>query len=192
MMKRTLHTAIWPLLLFAASAAMSESIFPELQVAVDRDNAVYHLNASFTTTLSKCAAYHYLTDYEAAANLPGVIESIVTRESANTVRVRRTADERVLFFHVRLRSVLEYTESPEEHLTFRQLQGDSKSFQGRWDIAANDQGSTLSFQGIWEPDTYIPLFVIDYFAKSKLADKFTAIARLAEQRKEVASTGCMN
>lgn len=192
MLKRIFFKAILPLLLLADNPAMSESIFPEVKIAVDRKDSVYHLTASVTTSLSKCAAYHYLTDYEAAVNLPGVVESIATRESAYTVKVRRTADERVLFFHVRLRSVLEYTETPDEHLSFRQLQGDSKSFQGRWDVAAREQGSTLNFQGIWEPDTYIPMFVIDYFAKNELLDKFTAIALLAEQRKEIASSGCTN
>lgn len=188
MIKRVLFI----LLCLTTNAASGESIFPEVHIEVNRKDNVYLLNASFNTSLSKCAAYNYLTDYEAARELPGVIESIALREASNRVRVSRTADERVLFFRVRLHSVLEYTELPDDRLMFNQLHGDSKLFEGSWNIAATDRGSTLSFQGVWEPDTVIPLFVIDYFAKNGLADKFTAIARLAEQRKDIATATCKN
>ncbi|MGC2167435.1 MAG: SRPBCC family protein [Gallionella sp.] len=180
------------LLCLTTNVAASASILPEVRVEVNRKSSVYFLNASFNTSLSKCAAYNYLTDYEAARNLPGVIESIALREEENRVKVSRTADERVLFFHVRLHSTLEYTEMPNDRISFKQLQGDSRLFQGSWNIAATDKGSTLSFQGVWEPDTVIPLFVIDYFAKNGLADKFSAIAQLAEQRKEIATSRCKN
>lgn len=188
MMKRVLLI----LLCLTTNAASAESMFPEVRIEVNRKDTVYFLNARFNTTLSKCAAYNYLTDYEAARELPGVIESIALREASNKVRVSRTADERVLFFHVRLHSILEYTELPDDRLTFNQLQGDSKLFEGSWNIATTNLGSTLSFHGVWEPDTVIPLFVIDYFAKNGLADKFSAIARLAEQRKDIVAATCEN
>jgi hypothetical protein len=180
------------LALFAADAnlAWPDTRHPEMRVEVKRDGAVYAFSARFDVPLSSCAAYRYLTDYEAAKNLPGVIESSATRLSANTVKVERTADERVLFFHVRLHSVLEYTEKPFDSLAFTQLTGDSKSFRGSWDIEPAAQGSTLKFQGRWEPDTFIPLFVIDHFAQNGLADKFAAIAELAEKRKDVESAAC--
>ncbi len=180
------------LLGLTTNVAASASMLPEVQVEVNRKNSVYFLNAKFNTSLSKCAAYNYLTDYEAAKNLPGVIESVASREADNRVKVSRIADERVLFFHVRLHSTLEYTEMPTDRISFKQLQGDSKLFNGSWNIAATDTGSTLSFQGVWEPDTVIPLFVIDYFAKNGLAGKFTAIAQLAEQRKNAVSEKCVN
>ena len=157
---------------------------------VTREGSQYSFTASFDTLLTKCAAYHYLTDYEAAKQLPGVIESLAYRESANTVRVERTADEQVLFFHVRLHSVMEYTEKPFDRIEFTQLTGDSKTFQGNWLIEPNQQGSTLKFQGVWEPDTLIPLFIIDHFAKNGLIDRFSAIARLAEKRKDLQSASC--
>ena len=119
-----------------------------------------------------------------------MIESLARRESANTVRVERTADEQVLFFHVRLHSVMEYTEKPFDRIEFTQLTGDSKTFQGNWLIEPNLQGSTLKFQGLWEPDTLIPLFIIDHFAKNGLVDRFSAIARLAEKRKDLLSSSC--
>jgi hypothetical protein len=177
-------------MLMASTLAWSDTTYPGLQVDVKRDGNLYNFTASFDTPLTKCAAYHYLTDYEAAKNLPGVVESLAYRESANTVRVERTADEHVLFFHIRLHSVMEYTEKPFESIAFSQRSGDSKAFQGDWSIETKQQGSTLRFRGLWEPDTLIPLFIIDHFAKNGLVDRFSAIAHLAEKRKDMLSTQC--
>lgn len=178
------------LLLMTSITAWSDTPYSGLQVDVAREGSQYTFTASFDTPLTKCAAYQYLTDYEAAKQLPGVIESLAHRESANKVRVERTADEQVLFFHVRLHSVMEYTEQPFDRIEFIQLTGDSKTFQGNWLIEPNPQGSTLKFRGLWEPDTLIPLFIIDHFAKNGLIDRFSAIARLAETRKDLLSASC--
>lgn len=186
MMRRIL----FGLLLLSASPAWPDTPFPGLQVEVSREDGRYTFAASFDTPLSQCAAYRYLTDYEAAVELPGVIESLASREAPNKVRVERTADEQVLFFHVRLHSVMEYTEQPYERIAFTQLSGDSKMFQGSWVIEPNAQGSKLSFLGVWEPDTLIPLFIIDHFARNGLIDRFSAIARLAEARKDRFTGNC--
>jgi hypothetical protein len=181
---------IFGLLLMTSTMAWSDAPYSGLQVDVTRDGSRYSFTASFDTLLAKCAAFHYLTDYEAAKQLPGVIESLAHRESANKVRVERTAEEKVLFFHVRLHSVMEYTEKPFDRIEFTQLAGDSKTFQGNWLIEPNPQGSTLKFHGLWEPDTLIPLFIIDHFARNGLIDRFSAIARLAEKRKGMLSASC--
>jgi len=179
------------LLLLAASATAWPDVRRDgLQVDVTRDGRLYSLFARFDTPLTKCAAYRYLTDYEAATALPGVIESSASRESAHKVKVERVADERVLFFKLRLHSVMEYTEKPFDGVAFTQLSGDSKLFQGNWRIEPNEAGSTLTFRGLWEPDTVIPLFIVDHFAKNGLVDKFTAIARLADKRKQLPPARC--
>jgi hypothetical protein len=188
MMKKIL----FGLLITFANIAWPDSLYPGLQVDVKRDGKLYAFTASFDTPLSKCAAYQYLTDYEAAKKLPGVIESLAYRQSGNKVRVERTADERVLFFHVRLHSVMEYTETPIDSVSFTQLTGDSKSFQGDWHILVNPEGSTLRFEGSWEPDTLIPLFIIDHFAKNGLIDRFSAVAKLAAARSGMVAAGCVD
>jgi hypothetical protein len=181
------------LLLFLISdLAWSGDPYPGLQVDVRRDGNQYIFSASFDTPLTKCGAFHFLTDYPAATSLPGVIESNAHRQSVDTVVVDRTADERILFFNVRLRSTIKYVESPFERVVFTQLSGDSRKFQGSWDIEANQHGSTLRFHGLWEPDTLIPLFVIDHFARTGLVDKFDAIARLAEKRKDDPPSSCVD
>jgi hypothetical protein len=186
MMKR-----IWILCLLMSAQPVWADTHPfNLQVQVARDGSRYNFSASFDTTLTQCAAYQYLTDYAAAKFLPGVLESKADRRSANLVRVERIADEQILFFHVRLHSVMEYTEIPFEGVTFTQLEGDSKAFQGSWDIVSNARGSSFSFRGVWVPDTLIPLFIIDHFARNGLRERFTAIAELAEKRKGMLSGDC--
>jgi len=188
-----MHKHIVFLLLFIMSGAARADIYqPEMKVEVNRVGNVYSLAAQFHSSLNKCAAYHYLTDYEAAKGLPGVIESISVRQSSDTVMVERVADEQVLFLRVRLRSRMEYKELPSDGISFTQLSGDSKRFEGRWYIDPHPQGSILRFQGVWEPDTMIPLFVIDHFAKNGLLDRFGAIAQLAERNKVLLSKSCDN
>ena len=179
-------------MLMTSTMAWSGTQYPGLQVEVTRVGSLYTLVASFDTSLTQCAAYQYLTDYDAAKGLPGVVESVASRESANKVKVERTADERVLFFHVRLHSIMEYTEKPYEGVDFTQLSGDSKAFQGSWSIVPNERGSTLRFRGSWQPDTLIPLFIIDHFARNGLVDRFSAVAELAAKRKGVPSNQCGN
>src|ERR1035437_4192835 len=93
---------LFGLLLMTSTAAWSDTPYSGLQVDATREGSLYSFTASFDTPLTKCAAYNYLTDYEAAKSLPGVIESLAYRESANKVKVDAAADEQVLFFHDRL------------------------------------------------------------------------------------------
>lgn len=85
---------------------------------------------------------------------------------------------------------MEFTEEPFDSITFRQIKGDSKMFKGAWGIEPNQQGSTIRFKGFWQPDTLIPLFVIDHFAKNGLVDRFNAIAESAEKYKDVQPGSC--
>jgi len=179
------------LLLMTNNFAWSDARYNGLQVDVKRDGRLYSFNASFDTPLTKCAAYHYLIDYEAAKSLPGVVGLLAHRQSADKVKVELTAEEHILFFNVQIISVMEYTEKPFDSISFIQLTGKSKLFQGNWDIESNQKGSTLRFHGLWEPGTRVPLFLIDLFIKNSLIDKFSAIARLAEKRKDIPQAGCV-
>lgn len=183
---------LFALLLFAGQIARSDDDVYGLHVDVTRLGRVYTYNASFNTSLKKCGAYRYLTDYAAKKALPGVLDLAVSRLSANKARVELTADEPVLFFDVRVNSLLEYTEKPFERIVFRQLSGNSKMFQGSWRIEPNRTGSTLRYKGEWEPDTMIPLLIIDQFAEGIVRDKFTAIAQLAEKYQATPPAGCVD
>jgi hypothetical protein len=191
-------TKLTLLLFLTIAMARADADDHGLRVDVKREGSLYTFEASFDTPLKRCDAYLYLTDYQAEKDMPGVVESLAYRQSANRVMVDRILVERILFFDIQLHSVMEYTEKPFDSISFTQLAGDSKSFRGSWAIEPNRQGSTLRFRGLWEPDTMIPLFIIDHFAKKGLIDKFNAIARLAEQRagsraekgSEIQARGC--
>lgn len=185
------------LLLMVSNIVWSDAYNHGLQVDVKREGRIYTYSARFDTSLTKCAAYHFLTDYEAKKELPGVVELLVHRQAAGKVKVELTADEPVLFFNVRINSVLEYTEKPFGSISFRQLSGNSKMFQGNWDIEPNSherdsQGSTFRYRGLWEPDTIVPLIILDQFAKNVLNDKFVAIAGLAEKHKAIRTANCVD
>lgn len=173
------------------NAAWSETHYSGLQLDVKRDGRQYIINASFDSPLTKCAAYHYLVDYEAAKSLPGVVEILAHRQSASKTKVELVAEERFLFFTIQIISEMEYTEKPFDSLAFIQLKGKSKQFQGNWDIESKQQGSTLRFNGLWEPSMRVPLFIIDLFIKNSLMDKFSAIAQLAEQHKDMLPANCV-
>jgi hypothetical protein len=181
---------IFLLLCLFLNTAWADDAYPGLRVDVKRDGRTYVYSARFATPLSKCLAYRYLTDYEAKKALPGVVNLSVQRESANTVRVALVADEPVLFFSVRIDSVLEYTEKPFEGISFKQRTGNANVFKGKWSIEPSRQGSTLKYKGVWEPDTLVPLIVLDQFAEQILTEKFTAIAEQAEKYQGVRPVGC--
>jgi hypothetical protein len=177
-------------LVSAFTVVQAEISPPKVQVEVHRVGSVYALAVRLDSTLPQCVAYQYLTDYDAAKGLPGMVESVAVRQSADTVLVEQTTDEQVLLLRVRLHSKMEYKEHPMQGISFTQLTGDSKRFEGKWHIYPNAQGSTLHFEGLWEPDTVIPFFVIDHFAKNGLIDRFSEIAALAEKNKYMLSHRC--
>jgi hypothetical protein len=179
-------------LFITCSIAWADILQPKVQVEVHRVGQVYAFEVNLNSSLSKCAAYQYLTDYDAAKNLPGMIESNAVRQSADTVMIDQITDEQVLFLRVRLHSKMEYKEKPMEGISFIQIAGDSKRFEGKWHIHPNPQGSTLHFEGLWEPDTVIPLFVIDHFARNGLIERFSEIAMLAEKNKYMLTNRCGN
>lgn len=186
-MKRTMIIAV---ILVSAMLAYGITVAMPLEVAVQRNGGTYLLSARFDTSLTQCEAYRYLTDYESAVKLPGILDSKAYREADNKVRVERTAEERVLFMRIHLHSVMEFTEYPNDRLAFTQISGDSKAFSGQWTIAPNTSGSTLHFEGEWTPDTLLPLFIIDHFADHDLERRFGEIARLAEAQKPLQSAQC--
>ena len=169
--------------LLTLKSAFADDLYPGLQVGESRTGSLYTFTASFDTPLSPCESFNFLTDYEAAKNLPGIVESVPHRLSPSEVEVDRTAVEEILFFHVSLHSVLKYVEKPLAGISFTQVSGNSKIYKGSWTILPRDHGSTLRFLGYWEPDTLMPDFIIDHFAKSELAEKFSAVAHLSEREK---------
>jgi hypothetical protein len=156
-----------------------------VQAKVIHQDDTFLFTASFQTPLTACQAYRYLTDYEAAKKVPGVTESKPTRISSNKVLVERSAEEKVLFFKVKLHTLIEYTEQPIKGTEFIQIKGDSKRFSGKWFVEPSISGSVIRHEGVLEPDSHLPMFVIKYFIENRLEDRFKTMAKLSAERKTI-------
>jgi hypothetical protein len=182
-----IFTAISSRFAFAVSSDVEEF---KVKVTVQRVDDQFNVEATYQTPLNACQAYRYLTDYEAAKHIPGVVESKVTRQSPNRVLVERTADETILLFRVRLSSQIEYIEHPYSGTDFHQVKGDSKVFKGKWSTQANDEGTLFHYQGVVVLESVFPMFVVEYFIKNSIKDRFAVMARMAKDRKDLQVAQC--
>ena len=162
----------------------------DMKVAVDRIGAIFQVHASYVVPVSECQAYAFLTDYEAAKNIPGISESRVINRSANKVQVERVAEERVLFIPIYLRSLLEFSEALGKRLDFTQLEGHAKSYRGSWVIEPDKNGTRFIHQASCELETSIPLFLIQYFLENSATRRFEIMAERAVQQQMSINAVC--
>jgi hypothetical protein len=175
-------TLIFLFIIQSVWADNSDKLF-NVQSSVVRQGDTFLIYASYQTPLNACQAYRFLTDYEAAKKVPGVIESKATRQSSDKVLVERSAEEKILFFSVKLHTLIEYTEYPIKGTEFTQIRGDSKKFSGKWSIEPHTLGSVIKYEGILEPDSTLPMFVLKYFIENNLEDRFKFMAKMSAERK---------
>jgi Polyketide cyclase / dehydrase and lipid transport len=154
----------------------------KIKVDVTQQGNVFHTQASFYLPLSGCQSYRYLTDYDAATNIPGVVASTTTRLDARKARVERLLQERILFFPIKMRMVLEVTELPNQGTDFVQISGEAKSYKGAWRLEPEGGGTLFKYRTESEPDSFLPKAVIEYFIKNRLNSSFEAIAKAGAER----------
>jgi len=184
---RKIITLVAQVTLLISQIAYADGDFDRfnVQAKVIRQDDTFLFAASYQSPLTACQAYRYLTDYEAAKKVPGVTESKPTRISSNKVLVERSAEEKVLFFTVKLHTLIEYTEYPMKGTEFNQIKGDSKRFSGKWSVEPNTLGSVIRYEGVLEPDSHLPMFVLKYFIENSLEDRFKIMAKLSAERKSI-------
>jgi hypothetical protein len=175
--------------------ALGESLDNPYKVTADvvREGDTFLISANYQSPLTVCQAYQYLTDYEAATKVPGVIESKAFRQANGRVLVERSAEEQIMFIKIKLHTLIEYTEYPLVGTEFTQIKGDSKKFTGKWSVAPSMNGSsstTIKYQGVLEPDSHVPMFILQYFIQNSLEDRFKVMARLSAERKGYALAAC--
>lgn len=107
----------------------------DVQVSVISEGDLFKIVASYQVPIDICAGYAFITDYESAKNIPGIVESKVVSRTRNKVRVQRLIREQILLFPVEMKSFVEYTETPNKLLTFEQISGDSKQYRGTWRLS---------------------------------------------------------
>lgn len=145
-------------------------------VDVVEQEGLYKTNASFSLPLSLCQAYRYITDYDAAQKIPGVIASTSKRLDAGHVRIERALQERILFFPVNFRMMLEMTEWPNKGTDFVQVSGEVKSYKGSWRLEDQGGATVFRYKAESQPDAIWPKAVIQYFIKNRLTSSFEALA----------------
>jgi hypothetical protein len=179
------------LFLLVSLSHAEESTNPfDVQVSVTPMNGRFQINASYIVPINICSAYGYITDYEGSKNIPGITEVAVISRVGNRVRVRRVIEEEVLFFHVSMKSLVEYTETPNELVSFEQLSGDAKLYKGTWKLMPNGNKTIVKYDGLVELDTIIPSVVVEYFMKNNLRGRLGSMALKASQSKLVEVGAC--
>lgn len=150
------------------------------------ENRKFSTTASFKLPLKHCQAWHYLTDYDSSAAIPGVLSAKTTRLSQNKAQVKLVMEETILFFTVRMNSVLDFLETPNVGTDFVQTAGEAKSFQGTWRIEPKDNGTLFRYQSVFQPDSALPMVVIKYFFDRRLRNSFAAIAQYGATQQHIA------
>jgi hypothetical protein len=110
------------------------------------------------------------------------VASTTTRVDARKARVERLLEERILFFPIKMRMVLEMTELPNLGTDFVQISGEAKSYKGAWRLEPEGSGTLFKYRTESEPDSLFPKAVIEYFIKNRLNSSFEALAKAGAER----------
>ena len=176
---------------FISSSYSQDNTNPyDVQVTVSPIGERLQINASYAVPINICGAYSFITDYEASKNIPGIIDAKIVSRLGNKVRVRRVIEEEILFFPVQLKSVVEYTEVPYQLLSFEQISGDAKFYKGTWKLLTDKDKTVFKYDSLVELDSVIPSFVISYFIKNNIRNRFEVMAKKAAQHKAVEVGTC--
>jgi hypothetical protein len=162
----------------------------DLKVAVTRAGDRFQVNASYEVPITLCEAFTFITDYEGAKNLPGIVDSKVLSRSGNKVKVARLLEERILFIPFEMRSELEFVEIPNRALLFEQFSGDTKYYKGSWRLFPEKDFTTFKYDAQIEPNSLVPSVVIEFFIKNILRRQFESMAEVALLKRSVPPKTC--
>jgi hypothetical protein len=169
---------------------MAHSNPHDLDISISRTGARFDVQVQFTAPVSPCQAYGFLTNYEEAKSIPGILSSKVLSRENNKVLVERVAKERILLIPVYLHSTLEFTEVSTAQLNFMQIKGDAKSYSGNWIVSPDKRGTRFTHHATFELDTSIPLFIVQYFLENSAAKRFEIMAENIAQIQVAANSNC--
>lgn len=156
----------------------------DVQTTVNALDGRFQINASYVVPINLCSAFAFLSDYEDAKNIPGIMESKVVSRTGNKVRVHRVVEEQILFIPIEIQSVIEYTEISNRGLNFEQISGDTKFYKGSWRLTPEKDRTVFRYESLVEPNSMIPSVVIEYFIKNSIRSRFELMAQRAAQRKQ--------
>jgi hypothetical protein len=178
------------LLLLLFVPAMAQSNPHGLDISISRTGARFDVQVQFTAPVNPCQAYVFLTNYEEAKSIPGILSSKVLGRESNKVLVERVAKERILLIPVYLHSTLEFTEVSTTQINFTQIKGDAKSYSGNWIVSPDKRGTRFTHHATFELDASIPLFIVQYFLENSAAKRFETMAENVGQIQVAANSHC--
>ena len=168
-----------------------ESLNPyDVHVSARAVDGRIQIDASYTVPINICSAFAFITAYEGAKNIPGILDSKVISRSGNKVRVYRVVEEQILFFPVELKSTIEYTEVPNRLLAFEQISGDTKNYKGTWKLLPDKDSTIFKYEALVEPNSLIPSSVTEYFMKNSLKERFELMAQKARETRASTTIAC--
>ncbi len=162
----------------------------DLKVDVKRAGDAFLIHVSYNVPISGCQAIAFLTNYEDAKNIPGIVESKVIGRDGNKVRVERHVQERIVLIPIMMKSIVEYTEISQSQLNFEQLVGDTRSYKGSWQIMPEGDGTKLRYESRVELLPFIPRIMIEYFIKNSIYERFEVMAKRAAMMKRTLVASC--
>lgn len=148
-------------------------------VSVHKQGETFHVDASYEARMNACNAFAFITDYEAAKNIQGIVESKIISRTGNKVVVERTAKETILFFPLQISSTIEYTERPYQGLDFEQIRGDNKLYKGTWRLESTGDATKFTYQSQLELNLLVPSNVLEYFVMHSIKKRFESMAAMA-------------
>ena len=175
---------------FGIAFAQEASNPYDLKVAVTRMGDRFQVIASYDVPINVCEAFAFITDYEGAKSLPGIVDSKVLSRSGNKVKVARLLEERILFIPFEMRSELEYTEFPNRALLFEQTSGETKYYKGSWRLLPEKDFTTFKYDAQVEPNSLVPSAVIEFFIKNIVRRQFESMAEVASIKKLLPAKAC--
>jgi hypothetical protein len=186
----TVNWRVCLLLLLTFIPAIAQSNPHDLDISISRTGARFDIQVQFSAPVSPCQAYSFLTNYEEAKSIPGILSSKVLSRENNKVLVERVAKERILLIPVYLHSTLEFIEVSTTQLNFTQIKGDAKSYSGNWIVSPDKRGTRFTHYATFELDTSIPLFIVQYFLENSAAKRFEIMAEKIAQIQVAENSRC--
>jgi hypothetical protein len=175
---------------FSTTFAQESSTPYDVKLVVSRVGERFQVSGSYEVPITICEAFAFITDYEGAKSLPGIVDSKVVSRLGNKVKVARLLEERIFFIPFEMRSELEYLEFPNKALLFEQISGDTKYYKGSWRLFPSKDSTVFKYDAQVEPNSLVPSTVIEFFIKNIVRRQFESMAEMSSQSKLLQKTVC--
>jgi hypothetical protein len=175
-------------LAFVCSAA--EQNTKDVSVDIHKVGEAFEVKVAYLVPMNICNAFAFITDYEDAKNIKGIMESKIISRTENKVIVERKAKETVLLFPLEIHTTLEYTELPSLGLNFEQIKGDNKTYKGTWRLEPEGNSTKFVYQSLIELNSMVPKNVLEYFMKNIIKKRFEAMAARAVLKSHTPNPKC--